>query len=157
MKTQEKSINSNLNLNSLIVDKNVDKKIDININDNNENYDNNNKDENNQNNNKVGLKRILTNRTRIIEKEKIVFKKDSKLYILCPLWFIKNKKNLKHLAAIKDSICNAFSLENFVEFNKLKKNVNNLQRENQDLFEGRKIHLSDKNIRAEINKILNNK
>ena len=157
LKTQEKSINSNLNLNSLIVDKNVDKKIDININDNNENYDNNNKDENNQNNNKVGLKRILTNRTRIIEKEKIVFKKDSKLYILCPLWFIKNKKNLKHLAAIKDSICNAFSLENFVEFNKLKKNVNNLQRENQDLFEGRKIHLSDKNIRAEINKILNNK
>ena len=151
IKTQDKSINSNINLNSFIGDKNI---ID------NKNVVNNiNKNVNNPNiYNKTGLKRILTNKSKIIEKEKIVFKRDSKLYFLCPLWLIKTKKNLSHLIYIKESICNAFSVENFIEFIKIKKLLNNLSKgEISSLFEQRKNHFSDKNIRASIKDIINNK
>ena len=151
IKTQDKSINSNINLNSFIGDKNI---ID------NKNVVNNiNKNVNNPNiYNKTGLKRILTNKSKIIEKEKIVFKRDSKLYFLCPLWLIKTKKNLSHLIYIKESICNSFSVENFIEFIKIKKLLNNLSKgEISSLFEQRKNHFSDKNIRASIKDIINNK
>ena len=187
LKVQEKSINSNINLNSFLdnklnennsvnisnsVSKNIDNNISI-INrnknlENNSSIINRNKNINlnlnininnpNINNNKSGLKRILTNRTKIIEKEKIVFLKDSRLYFLCPLWVIRKKSNLNHLLAIKESICNSISLENFIEFIKIKKNLNGLSKSQiHGLFEQRKNHLSDKNIRAEVNDIFNNK
>ena len=187
IKVQEKSINSNINLNSFLdnklnennsvnisnsVSKNIDNNISI-INrnknlENNSSIINRNKNINlnlnininnpNINNNKSGLKRILTNRTKIIEKEKIVFLKDSRLYFLCPLWVIRKKSNLNHLMAIKESICNSISLENFIEFIKIKTNLNGLSKSQiHGLYEQRKNHLSDKNIRAEVNDIFNNK
>ena len=149
IKTQEKSINSNINLNinSFIQqDKNLENNINKNSSLSPKNY------------NKNGLRRILTNKSKIIEKEKKVFKKDSKLYFFCPLWVIKSKKNLNHLLTIKESICNSFSLENFLEIIKLKNSINNFQRErNQHFNEQQKNNLSDKNVRRQINKILNDK
>ena len=146
LKTQEKSINSNINLNSFIQqDKNLENNI------------NKNSCLSPKNNNKNGLRRILTNKSKIIEKEKKVFKKDSKLYFFCPLWVIKSKKNLNHLLTIKESICNSFSLENFLELLKLKKSINNFQRERNQNFNEQKNNLSDKNVRRQINQILNDK
>ena len=149
IKTQEKSINSNINLNinSFIQqDKNLENNINKNSSLSPKNY------------NKNGLRRILTNKSKIIEKEKKVFKKDSKLYFFCPLWVIKSKKNLNHLLTIKESICNSFSLENFLELLKLKKSINNFQRErNQHFNEQQKNNLSDKNVRRQINEMLNDK
>jgi hypothetical protein len=65
----------------------------------------------------------------------------------------KEKKNLSHLLTIKESICNSFSLESFLEILKLKKTIN----KNSSFYEHRKNNLSDKNVRSEINKILNDK
>ena len=151
LKSQEKSINShinlNVNVNSLIQqDKNLENNI------------NKSPSLSPKNNNKTGLKRILTNKSKIFEKEKLVFQKDSKLFFFCPLWIIKSKKNLNHLLTIKESIVNSFSLENFLEMIKLKKSINNVQREkNPNFYEQRKNNLSDKNVRRQINKILDDK
>ena len=147
MKTQDKSISSNINLNmnSLIPDKNVE---------NNDNNVNINRNPNfSPTNNKTGLKKILTNKSKVFEKEKSVFKKDSRLYFIFPLWILRKKKNLNHLLTIKESICNSFSLESFLEILKLKKTIN----KNSSFYEHRKNNLSDKNVRSEINKILNDK
>jgi hypothetical protein len=147
MKTQDKSISSNINLNmnSLIPDKNVE---------NNDNNVNINRNPNfSPTNNKTGLKKILTNKSKVFEKEKSVFKKDSRLYFIFPLWVLRKKKNLSHLLTIKESICNSFSLESFLEILKLKKTIN----KNSSFYEHRKNNLSDKNVRSEINKILNDK
>ena len=150
MENNSSNINRNKNLenNSSIINRNKNINLNLNININNPNI----------NNNKTGLKRILTNKTKIIEKEKNVFQKDSKLYFLCPLWVLKKKSNLNHLMSIKESICNSISLENFIEFLKIKKNLNGLSKSQiHGLFEQRKNHLSDKNIRNEINDIFKNK
>jgi hypothetical protein len=112
---------------------------------------------NNSNNpNKLGSNKILSFKTKIIEKEKNKFSRHSKLYYLCPLCIIRNKKNLKHLIEIKNSICYCFSLESFYEFLKIKKSINIIKKEkiNNFLFQNRS-HFSDKNIRAKINRILN--
>lgn len=148
-KTPDKTNNSNLNFNSIVEDKS--------FNNNNSNL-NNSSQNNNNNNNKFGLKRILTNKTLKIEKEKIKFQKESKLYYLFPLWVIKSRKNLNHLMVIKNSICNSFSLENFLDLLKIKKSINGIRKEKiHDLIEYKKNNLSDKNIRSEINKIFNYK
>ena len=144
MKAQDKSINSNINLNfnSFVQDKNIENNI--------------NRSPNlNPSSNIFGLKRIITNKSKMIEKEKSLFKKDSKLYFLFPLWVLKNKNNLNHLLTIKESICNSFSLENFIEIIKLKKTIN--KDKNFGFYEHRKNNLSNKNVRLEINKILNDK
>jgi hypothetical protein len=151
-KTQEKSNNSNQIFNSVLLE---DKSLN-NINLNNSN--NNNSNLNNSNNNKNALKRILTNKSIKIEKEKKKFLKESKFYYLFPMWIIKSKKNLNHLMVIKNSVCNSFSLENFLELLKIKKCINGIRKEKiHDLLEYKKSHNSDKNIRSEINKIFNYK
>jgi hypothetical protein len=151
-KTQEKSNNSNQIFNSVLLE---DKSLN-NINLNNSN--NNNSNLNNSNNNKNALKRILTNKSIKIEKEKKKFLKESKFYYLFPMWIIKSKKNLNHLMVIKNSVCNSFSLENFLELLKIKKCINGVRKEKiHDLLEYKKSHNSDKNIRSEINKIFNYK
>ena len=140
-KTQDKSNNSNLNFNSYLEDKSIE-------NQNNLNNSNSPK--------KAGFKKILSLKSKNIEKEKSAFSKHSKLYYLCPLCIIRNKKNLKHLIEIKNSICYCFSLESFNEFLKIKKSINIMKKEkiNDILFQNRS-HFSDKNIRAQINRILN--
>ena len=140
-KTQDKSNNSNLNFNSYFDDKSIDNK-------NNLNKSNSPS--------RPGFKKILSFKTKNTEKEKNAFIRHSKLYYLCPLCIIRNKKNLKHLIEIKKSICYCFSLESFNDFNKIKKSLNIIQKEkmNDFLFQNRS-HLSDKNIRAKINRILN--
>ena len=141
-KTQDKSNNSNLNFNSYFDDKSIENQ--------------NNLNNSNNQNNKLGLKKILSFKTKSIEKEKNNFSRHSKLYYLCPLCIIKNRKNLKHLIEIKKSICYCFSLESFNEFLKIRKSINLIKKErmNDFLFQDRS-HFSDKNIRAKINRILN--
>jgi len=140
-KTQDKSNNSNLNFNSYFDDKSIENQNNIN---------------NSNNPNKLGLKKVLSFKTKSIEKEKNNFSRHSKLYYLCPLCIIKHKKNLKHLIEIKNSICYCFSLESFNDFLKIKKSFNIIKKENMNdfLFQNRS-HFSDKNIRAKINRILN--
>ena len=150
-KTQEKSNNSNQIFNSVLLE-------DKSLNNINLNNSNNNSNLNNSNNNKNALKRILTNKSIKIEKEKKKFLKESKFYYLFPMWIIKSKKNLNHLMVIKNSVCNSFSLENFLELLKIKKCINGVRKEKiHDLLEYKKSHNSDKNIRSEINKIFNYK
>jgi hypothetical protein len=150
-KTQEKSNNSNQIFNSVLLE-------DKSLNNINLNNSNNNSNLNNSNNNKNALKRILTNKSIKIEKEKKKFLKESKFYYLFPMWIIKSKKNLNHLMVIKNSVCNSFSLENFLELLKIKKCINGIRKEKiHDLLEYKKSHNSDKNIRSEINKIFNYK
>ena len=150
-KTNEKSNNSNLNFNSIIEDKSLN-----NSNLNNSNHNNSNL--NNSNNNKNALKRILTNKTVRIEKEKKKFLKESKFYYLFPLWIIRKKKNLSHLMVIKNSVCDSFSLENFLDMLKIKKYITGIRKEKiHDLMAYKKGNNSDKNIRSEINKIFNYK
>ena len=127
-----KSINSNLNINSYIPDKT---------------FENDINKLNNSNVNKNGLKRILTNKSKIIEKEKINFKRETKFFYLCPLWVIKNRKNLNQLLIIKESICNSFSLESFIELIRIKKSLNALKKEkSHEIFVHKRNHLSDKNV-----------
>ena len=150
IKTQDKSINS------FVGDKSLgDKSLDNNSKIINKSI----KNTNNQNVYKrSGLKRILTSKAKIKEKGKMVFKRDSKLYFLCPIWMIKKNKHLNHLMYIKQSICNSFSLENFSDFIKIKKSISHLSKSQiQNLFEQRKNNFSDKNIRAEINSIFSRK
>jgi len=140
-KTQDKSNNSNLNFNSYFDDKSIENQNNLN---------------NSNNQNKLGLKKVLSFKTKSIEKEKHNFSRHSNLYYLFPLCIIRNKKNLKHLIEIKNSICYFFSLESFNDFLKIKKTINIIKKEkmNDFLFQNRN-HFSDKNIRAKINRILN--
>ena len=141
-KSQDKSNNnSNLNFMTYFDDKSIENRNNL----------------NNWNNpNKLGLKKIFSFKTKSIEKEKIFFSRKSKLYYLCPLCIIRNKKNLKHLIEIKNSICYCFSLESFNDFLNIKRSINIIKKDkmNDFLFQN-KSHFSDKNIRAKINRILN--
>ena len=133
-----KSINSNININSFIPDRTFE-------NDNNKCYNQNPKN---------GLRRILTNKSKVLEKEKINFKRESKFYYFCPLWVIRSRKNLNQLLVIKESICNSFSLESFIELIKIKKTINLLKKE-REMFSHRRNHLSDKSVmKNEIKEIL---
>ena len=145
IKTQDKSINSFVGDKSLDNSKIIKK--------------NHNKNINNPNIIKrTDLKRILTSKSKIIEKGKIIFKRDSKLYFLCPICIIKSRKKLNHLMYIKQSICNSFSIESFSDFLKIKKSISHLSKgQIQNLFEQRKNNYSDKNLRADINDIFNHK
>ena len=60
---------------------------------------------------------------------KFDFFKYFKLYYFCPLWVIKNKKNANFLFSIKNSICNTFSFENFIELIKVSKSINSIRGE----------------------------
>ena len=140
-KTQDKSNNSNLNFNSYFDDKSIENKNNLN---------------NSNSPNRSGIKKVLSFKTKNIEKDKNTFSKHSKLYYLCPLCIIRNKKNLNHLIEIKKSICYSFSLESFNDFLKIKKSINIIKKEKvNDFLSQNKSHLSDKNIRTKINKILN--
>ena len=143
IKTQDKSNSSNFN--SILNDKSID----------NQNNNSNNLNSSNLGN-KVPIKKVLSVKSKHIEKEKDSFIKHSKLYYLCPFFVIKNKKNLNHLITIKNSICSTFSLEHFNEFFKIIKSINIIKKEklHNYVYENRN-HLSDKNVRSEINKILN--
>jgi hypothetical protein len=117
--------------------------------------------ENNNNNinssiNKTGLSKILSLKTTNFELEKKIFKKESKLYYLCPICLIKNKTKLNYLFSIKNSVCNTFSLENYIEFINTTKVINKINQENQNnLGYKHKYNYTDKNVRREINKIFN--
>ena len=140
-KTQDKSNNSNLNFNSYFDDKSIENKNNLN---------------NSNSPNRSGIKKVLSFKTKNIEKDKNTFSKHSKLYYLCPLCIIRNKKNLNHLIEIKKSICYSFYLENFNDILKIKKSINIIKKEKvNDFLSQNKSHLSDKNIRTKINKILN--
>ena len=102
--------------------------------------------------NKLKNKGIKRYNNKSIEKEKNDFIKNTKYYYLCPICIIKNKKNLETLLFVKNSICNCFSLETFIEFIKIEKAVK---------FE-KKLKATDilytkygtsKNLKEEINKI----
>ena len=149
-KTQEKSINSELNLSQI----NDDKKIKNNI--NNINNDNNNIRKINSSIKHTGLRTILSLRTKDFELEKKIFLKESKLYYLCPICLIKNKTNLNYLFTIKNSVCKTFSLENYIDFINMAKAVNKMNKGNNDEFGYKhKYNFTDKNVRREINKIFN--
>ena len=140
--TQEKSINSKLNFNYIFDDKIIEN-------------NNLNKLNNNINNsyNKTGGKSIL-NKTKSFEIDKKLFSKELKLYYICPLFIIKNKKNLNFLFPIKYNVCNTFSLENFIEFLKMKKNIKRMQNEHiEKMRHKNRDNFTDNNIREEINKI----
>jgi len=108
---------------------------------------------NNRNNsNKIKYKRTFSFNNRKIEKEKNEFKKNSKFYYLCPFCIIKNKKNLEALIFAKNSICSFFSLETFIKFIKIKKDLNIFER-NNNLVYNDKNYASSQNLRDEINKI----
>ena len=117
--------------------------------------------ENNNNNinssiNKTGLSKILSLKTTNFELEKKIFKKESKLYYLCPICLIKNKTKLNYLFSIKNSVCNTFSLENYIEFINTTKVINKINQENQNFLGYKhKYNYTDKNVRREINKIFN--
>ena len=136
-----KSLNSNINISSIIRDKA---------------FENDNNKLNNPFVNKNGLRRILTNKSKVIEKEKINFKKVTKFFYLCPLCVIKNRKKLNQLLIIKESICSSFSLESFIELIRIKKVLNSLKKERgHDIISQRRNHLSDKNVmRSEMKEIL---
>ena len=102
--------------------------------------------------NKLKNKGIKRYNNKSIEKEKNDFIKNTKYYYLCPICSIINKKNLETLLFVKNSICNCFSLETFIEFIKIEKAVK---------FE-KKLKATDilytkygtsKNLKEEINKI----
>ena len=143
MKSHEKSnnsnMNSNLNFNEVIEDKSIENP--------NHNFSFLN------NTNKTKIKTYLSVNSKNYEIEKNNFLK-SKLYYLYPLCFIKKKKKLKHIIPIEKIICNTFSIENFIEFIKTSKNIYIFKKEY--LYEKKRI-LPNKNIKVEINKILNYK
>ena len=145
-KAQEKSINSNLNFNSVFEERVIENKKKI-INLNSLNYDN-----------KTGVKNMLSIKSKKSEMEKIHFLKVIKLYYLCPLCLIKNKNNLNYIYSINNSICNTFSIENYIDFIKTTKNLNKIKKEKlHDFNYERRIknNYTDKNLKEEINKIFN--
>ena len=58
---------------------------------------------------------------------------------------------------IKNSVCDSFSLEKFLDLLKIKKYINVRKEKIHDLMDYKKSNNSDKNIRSEINKIFNYK
>ena len=132
-------MNNNINFNEVIEDKSI------------ENPKNNFSFLNN--NNKTKIKNYLSINSKNYEIEKNNFLK-SKLYYLYPLCVIRKKKNLKNIIPIEKIICNTFSIENFIEFIKTSKNININKK--KYLYEKKRI-LPNKNIKVEINKILNYK
>ena len=96
-------------------------------------------------------KKILLN-----ELKKKLFLKESKLYYLCPICSIKNKKNVKYLFSIKNRVCKTFSLENYIDFINTTKAMIQLNKEKSNhLGYKHKFTFTDKNVRREISNILN--
>ena len=80
------------------------------------------------------------------------FVKNSRFYYLCPICIIKNKKNLETLLFVKNSICNCFSLETFIEFIKIEKAVKVEKKlKATDILYTK--YGTSKNLKEEINKI----
>ena len=102
--------------------------------------------------NKLKNKGIKRYNNKSIEKEKNDFIKNSKFYYLCPICIIKNKKNLETLLFVKNSICNCFSLETFIEFIKIEKAVKVEKKlKVTDILYTK--YGTSKNLKEEINKI----
>ena len=102
--------------------------------------------------NKLKNKGIKRYNNKSIEKEKNDFIKNTKYYYLCPICIIKNKKNLETLLFVKNSICNCFSLETFIEFIKIEKAVKVEKKlKVTDILYTK--YGTSKNLKEEINKI----
>ena len=138
---------------------NKDKKV---IN-NNDNYNNNLNENRAIKKNKLRKLQSLRIKDNELEKKillnklkKKMFLKESKLYYLCPLCIIKNKKNLKYFFSIKNRVCKTFSLENYIDFINTTKAMIQLNKEKSNyLGYKHKSNFTDKNVRREINNILN--
>ena len=152
-KTQEKSINnnikSNFNFNSSVGDKIIE---------NNQKIVNKNTLKNDKN--KIGIKSILSIKPKKISKKKnINFLRKLRVYYLCPLCFIKNKKNSNNIHSINKRICNTFSLENYFDFLKISKNLNKIKNEKLTDFnyehKSNKGNYTDNKCREQINIIFN--
>jgi hypothetical protein len=147
-KTQDKSVNSNLNFNfsSFHPDKSLDNS--------NNNSKNNISNSINNAKTKKNKDKLLFKSQKDLEKKKLL--RQFKLYYLCPLFRIKNKNNTNNnLFSIKNSICNTFSFERFVEFIKTTKSFNKMKKDKaQDNRYFPKKNCSEKNLKLGIKKII---
>ena len=102
---------------------------------------------------KINYKEIINFNNKKIEKEKYEFISFFKLYYLCPFWIIKNKKRMKTLYFMKNSICSCFSLESFIEFIKVEKAFKSKEFNNMNKNKNLGVRSSVKSFREEISKI----